>query len=409
MIRINLQRLLRRLSDLGQIGTTGDGGVTRLALTPADGQARDQLKTWIGHVGLTTRIDRIGNLLAVRPGLEDLPLVLMGSHLDTVHNGGRLDGSYGVLAALEVLETLRDHGVQTRRPLGVVAFTNEEGVRFAPGMLGSQIVCGGMALPDALALKDAEGRTVEEELARIGYAGDLSPTQIRPAVYLELHIEQGPILDKEGTQIGVVETVVGRTWLDITLTGEANHAGTTPISLRKDAGLVAAKTVVYLRELALRLGDEMRATCGQLTIQPCVTNAIPNQARLRIDLRHPDRGVLEQSCESVVAYALQAAEREKVSIETHTVDVTEPVSFDAGVVETFGRVAQNLGYSVKTMRSGASHDAQIMTRICRAGMLFVPSLGGFSHCPQEATTPESLARGANVLLHTALDLAEAAH
>ena len=287
-IKINKERLISRLDELAQIGAFEDGGdapplfggVSRLALSEADRQARDLTVSWMRSLGLTVHIDQVGNIISIRPGEEKLPPLMLGSHIDTVTVAGRYDGSYGVMAALEVINVLNDQQVNTRRPLGVTAFTNEEGVRYTPGMLGSAVYAGKLPVAEALAAQGFDGSIFGQELDRIGYTGPMKPGEIHPYAILELHIEQGPVLDQQHIPIGVVETVTGITWLEVTLTGTANHAGTTPIDLRQDAGLAAAKLIESLREIAVSIGENQRATCGMITFEPNAINVIPGKAVL---------------------------------------------------------------------------------------------------------------------------------
>jgi len=405
-LRINPSRLLQRLDELAQKGAQASGGVSRLALSEADKEGRDLFVTWLHEPGLTVQVDRVGNILGLRPGLEDLPPVLFGSHLDSVRDGGRYDGAYGVLSALEVLYTLHDHGIQTRRPLGVIAFTNEEGARFVPDMLGSQAYVGDLSVQETWAATGFDGSNFGQELQRIGYAGEMQPGALRPYAYVELHIEQGPVLEREGLAIGAVESVTGITWLEATITGAANHAGTTPIALRRDAGLAAAKIIQYLRELALDLGGDQRATCGILRFEPEIINVIPGKAVFTIDLRNTDETALKESEQRLRAYALELAKQDGVDIDLRLLSYVPPQAFDPRVVETVEGAAQMLGYAHRRMISGAGHDAQIMARKYPAGMIFIPSRGGVSHNPAEYSSPEDLAAGANVLLQTVLELAK---
>ncbi|MFZ5821208.1 MAG: Zn-dependent hydrolase [Chloroflexota bacterium] len=404
-LRINASRLLQRLDELAQKGAQASGGVSRLALSDADKEGRDLFATWLHELGLAVQVDRVGNILGLRPGQEDLPPVLFGSHLDTVRDGGRYDGAYGVLSALEVLSTLHDHGIQTRRPLGVIAFTNEEGARYVPDMLGSQAYVGDLSVQEAWAATGFDGSNFGQELQRIGYAGEMQPGALRPYAYVELHIEQGPALEREGLAIGAVERVTGITWLEATITGAANHAGTTPIALRRDAGLAAAKTIQYLRELALNLGGDQRATCGVIRFEPEIINVIPGKAVFTIDLRNTDETALKESEQRLRAYAAGLAKQDGVDIDLRLLSYVPPQAFDPRVVETVEGAARMLGYAHRRMISGAGHDAQVMARKYPVGMIFIPSRGGVSHSPAEYSSPEDLAAGANVLLQTVLGLA----
>lgn len=404
-LRILPTRLLQRLEEMAQTGAQENGGITRLALSDADKVGRDLFVDWLTELGLEVQVDKVGNILGICPGQEDLPPVLFGSHLDTVRNGGRYDGAYGVLAALEVIHTLKDHGILTRRPLGVIAFTNEEGARYVPDMLGSMAYTGYLSVEDAWAARGFDGSLFGQELNRIGYVGELKPGAIQPHAYLELHIEQGPLLENEGIVIGVVEQVTGITWLEVTVKGAANHAGTTPMHLRRDAGLVAAKVIVYLRELAQDLGGNQRATCGIIRFEPEIINVIPNKAIFSIDLRNTDAQALYEAQQRLRSFSSSLVEQENVEISIQQLVHVPPESFDPRVVETIVHSVAALGCSHRRMISGAGHDAQIMARKYPVGMIFIPSRGGVSHSPDEYSSPADLEAGANVLLQAVMNLA----
>jgi N-carbamoyl-L-amino-acid hydrolase len=406
LLKINTSRLSQRLDELAQKGAQDSGGVSRLALSDADKEGRDLFVAWLHELGLAVHIDRVGNILGLRPGMEALPPVLFGSHLDSVRNGGRYDGAYGVLSALEVLYSLHDHGVQTRRPLGIIAFTNEEGARFVPDMLGSQAYVGDLSVQEAWAATGFDGSNFGQELQHIGYAGEMQPGALHPYAYVELHIEQGPVLEREGLTIGAVERVTGIAWLEATITGAANHAGTTPIALRRDAGLAAAKIIQYLRELTLDLGGDQRATCGVIRFEPEIINVVPGKAVFTIDLRNTDETALKEAEQRLRAYAEELAKQDGVDIDMRLLSYVPPQAFDPRVIETVEGAAQMLGYAHRRMISGAGHDAQIMARKYPVGMIFIPSRGGVSHSPAEYSSPEDLAAGANVLLQTVLELAK---
>lgn len=405
-LRIDASRLLKRLDQLAQKGAQENGGVSRLALSDAEKEARGLFIGWLNELGLNVHVDRVGNILGLRPGREDLPPVMFGSHLDSVRNGGRYDGAYGVLAALEALHSLHDRQIQTRRPLAVVAFTNEEGARYVPDMLGSLAYVGDLSVEEAWAARGFDGSIFGEEIQRIGYAGEMQPGAIQPHAYVEIHIEQGPVLEREGLTIGAVEHVTGITWLEVTITGAANHAGTTPIELRRDAGLAAARVIQYLRELALDLGAGQRATCGILRFEPEIINVIPGKAIFTVDLRNTDAAALEESERRLRAYLVELAEQENVGIDIQLMVRIPPEKFDPRIVEAVEQSASELGHPIRRMISGAGHDAQIMARKYPAGMIFIPSRGGISHSPAEYSSPEDLEAGANVLLNTVLKLAE---
>ncbi len=405
-MKINRSRLLQQVEELARIGAV-DGGCSRLALSDEDKQARDCVVGWMRDAGMEVSVDRIGNIIAVRPGTEDRPPVMTGSHIDTVTNGGRLDGSYGVLAGLEVARALDDHGVKTVHPIAVTVFTNEEGVRYTPDMMGSLVYAGGFPLDEALGTKGRDGTTVGEELQRIGYAGETECGALRPSSFVELHIEQGPMLEKEGIVIGAVEDLIGISWQELTFLGQANHAGTTPMEMRRDPGLVAAKIVAEVREICTSIGGSQRGTCGSIRFHPGAINVIPSRATMTVDLRNTVETDLRRAEEQLAEYAGRVASEEGVDLQVRQLVQFPPVKFDQGIVGKINASAEVLGYSVRRMTSGACHDAQMMARICAAAMIFVPSRDGVSHNPAEYTDPDHLEAGANVLLNTMLELSQA--
>ena len=403
-IKINKERLLQRLDDLTQVGALEDGGVSRLALTDTDKQARDLIISWMKELGMSILVDQVGNIIGVRPGEEELLPVMLGSHIDTVTVAGRYDGSYGVLAALEVVHTLNEKDIRTRHPLAVTVFTNEEGVRYTPGMLGSAAYVRDLSVPQVYAIQGFDGSTFGEELLRIGYAGEMEPGAIQPVAFLELHIEQGPVLDQANIPVGVVDAVTGITWLEVTVTGTANHAGTTPIDLRRDAGLASAKMIESIREIAVSSGRNQRATCGMIAFEPNAINVIPGKAVFTVDLRNPDGEALVQAEELLYACARDVEVSDGVSISIRALEHVLPVRFDPSVVGIIEQTTAELGVPARRLVSGAGHDAQLMASICPTAMIFAPSRDGISHSPDEYSPPEDLETGANVLLHCALKL-----
>jgi N-carbamoyl-L-amino-acid hydrolase len=357
------------------------------------------------ELGLEVAIDPIGNVFGLRRGTADVAPVMTGSHIDTVRTGGRYDGNLGVLGGLEIIETLNAAGILTRRPLVVAFFTDEEGARFAPDMLGSLVYVGGLAFEEALAVVSIDGRRLGDELARIGYAGDAPVGIHRPHAYVELHIEQGPVLDAEGITIGAVEDLQGISWQEIAVTGQSNHAGTTPMPLRHDAGYCAAAIGTFLRGLAREMGGSQVCTMGKVDLHPNLINVIAARAKVTVDLRNTDDGALREAERRLGAFLDELASAEGVKIESIRLARFEPVVFDDGIARLVERTAARLGHSCRRMTSGAGHDAQMLARICPAGMIFVPSVKGISHNPAEHTAPADLAAGANVLLHTLLELA----
>ena len=403
-LRIDGDRLLRRIDDLAAIGPIDGGGSCRLALTDDDRAGRDLVVTWMRDLGLDIRIDGIGNVVATRPGRTGGPPVMTGSHIDTVRTGGRYDGNLGVLAGLEVIETLVGAGIETEHPVAVGFFTDEEGSRFAPDMLGSLVYVGGVALEEALDIVGIDGAVVGDELERIGYRGIHPCPGPAPRAYVELHIAQGPVLEADGVTIGAVTGVQGISWTAYTVDGQANHAGTTPMDLRHDAGYAAAAIVTHVRDLAVRMGGRQVATVGRLDLHPDLVNVIAGTATLTVDLRNTDESLLRGAEADLAAFVADLAIAEGVRIDGHSLARFEPVEFDAGVVDTVFETAERLGHSVSRMPSGAGHDAQMLARVCPTGMVFVPSRDGISHNPAEHTDPADLVAGADVLLQTMLSL-----
>lgn len=403
---MNGQRLLASLQELGAIGGLPGGGVCRLALTDADKQGRDWTVARMHELGMTITVDAIGNVVGVYSGLEDQAPVMTGSHIDTVRTGGLYDGNYGVLAGLEVVAALRDANRRTKRPIAVAFFTNEEGARFAPDMLGSLVFQGDMPLDEALDSRGIDGATVGDELRRIGYAGDASVGKNRVDSFVELHIEQGPVLDREGLQIGVVEGVQGISWTEFTMHGVSNHAGTTPMHMRNDAGYVAARVTTFARELTRRYGGNQIATVGAITLAPNLVNVIPNKALFTVDLRNTDGAVLQVAEAELWSFAQQIAAEEGVQCEQRMLARFDPVQFDPTVIDRVESAASAQGLSHRRMPSGAGHDAQMLARMCPTGMIFVPSVKGLSHNVREHTEPADLVAGARVLLQVLTELAD---
>ncbi len=406
LLRIDAARMHATLDALARIGATGDGGVRRLAFTPEDKAGRDFIEARMRALGLDVRIDGLGNLVGLRAGRADGPAVMTGSHLDTVATGGRYDGAFGVAAGLEVMATLADAGVVTRRPLALVAFANEEGARFQPALMGSQVFCGRLPLADARARTDAEGVTVADALDATGYAGPDDLRDLPLHAFVEMHVEQGPVLEAARVPVGVVTGVPGITWLRFDFRGETNHAGGTPMELRRDAGYAAACLARHVREVARALGGLQRATAGRLTFVPNLANVIPGEASVTVDLRNPDAGALREAEVRLRAFAEAVAAEEGVAVEVRTLVHAPPVAFDAALRAVIAEAAERLGCPAQALVSGGGHDAGIVADRCPSAMIFVPSVGGVSHSPAEYTRPEDLEAGANVLLHTLLALAE---
>ncbi len=398
---------------LGQIGAIeGTTGCARLALTDADRDGRDLVLAWMRELGLEVSIDGIGNAIATMPGFDaSLAPVMTGSHIDTVATGGRYDGNLGVLAGLEVIETamaaIERGELQLERPLAVGWFTDEEGARFPPDMLGSLVYVGGMSLEEAHLIEDRDGETIGDELERIGYLGPAPLPGPAPHAFVELHIEQGPILEDAGITIGVVESVQGISWTEFTFVGRSCHAGTTPMRLRRDPGVVAARTSVFVRELAERFGGAQVATCGVVTQVPNLVNVVPSQVTIAVDLRNTDEETLQRAEAELATFVAETAAAEGVEVSSRSLARFEPVLFDPRVSSVIESVAIDHGHSTLRMPSGAGHDAQMFARICPTAMIFTPSVDGISHNVAEFTERSDIEAGSNVLLDTMLALSEA--
>ncbi|MBP2236474.1 N-carbamoyl-L-amino-acid hydrolase [Sinorhizobium kostiense] len=396
---IDAVRLLGRLRELGAIGRNGEGRLTRLAASDSERDGRNRLVSWLEAAGLEIAVDRIGNIFGIwAEDTADRPPLMLGSHIDTVINAGIYDGCYGVLAGLEVIETLKSSGFVPVRPIVVVAFTNEEGVRYTPDMMGSLVYAGGLDVETALATVGTDGSVLGDELRRIGYAGDREPGFLKPCAYMELHIEQGPVLEREGVAIGAVENLQGISWQKVSVEGDANHAGTTPISMRRDAGYAAARVITFLRDRAKASNTPTVATVGCMAFEPNAINVIPSRVTFTVDLRDPDEERLKQEEAALADFLKMLSGEEGVAISVERLARFEPVTFDAGIVAGIEAAARARGLSWRRMTSGAGHDAQMIARMAPAAMIFVPSKGGISHNPKEFTGDDELVAGANVLL-----------
>jgi N-carbamoyl-L-amino-acid hydrolase len=405
-LRIDIDRLMGRIMALAEVGAIDGGGVCRLALSDADKAGRDLVVSWMKELGLAVTIDRIGNVIGVRDGIEEGPPVMTGSHIDTVATGGKYDGNLGVLAGLEVVQVLNDAGIRTRRPVAVGFFTNEEGARFAPDMMGSGVHQGALDLDECLATAGIDGKTVGDELARIGYAGDEPVGASRAHAFFELHVEQGPVLEEAGIAIGAVTGVQGISWTEYTIRGVSNHAGTTPMRLRHDAGYVAAAIAVEAREIARRMGGDQVGTSGVIELKPNLVNVIAREAKVTVDLRNTDERKLQEAETAMSSRVAELGETEGVEITARKLARFEPVEFDEAMVDRVAEIAAGLGHSVRKMPSGAGHDAQMFAPNCPTAMIFVPSKGGISHNVREYTAPEEIHAGADVLLQLMLQTAE---
>ena len=405
-LRINGPRLWDSLMELAQIGATAKGGVCRLTLTDLDKQGRDLVSRWAVEAGMTVVIDKIGNGFLRRSGRDDsLPPVMTGSHIDTQPTGGKFDGNYGVLAGIEVVRTLNDAGVITEAPIEVAWWTNEEGSRFVPVMMGSGVFAKAFTLEHAYAATDSEGKTVQGELARIGYVGDQEPGDHPIGCYFETHIEQGPVLEDHDITIGVVTGVLGIRWYDCVVTGMEAHAGPTPMALRKDALQVAAALMQQVVACAHRHPPHGRGTVGMVNVHPNSRNVIPGRVKFSIDLRNASDALCELMDADIRAVAARLSAESGLPIEITPVSAYPAQPFHADCVEAVGRAAAKLGYSHMPVVSGAGHDAVYMARLAPAGMIFIPCKDGISHNEIESAMPEHISAGCNVLLHAMLERA----
>ncbi len=400
---INADRLWSSLMEMAKIGATPKGGVCRLTLTDLDKQSRDLFVRWCEEAGCTVKVDRMGNIFARRPGRNNhLAPVGTGSHLDSQPTGGRFDGVYGVLAGLEVIRTLNDHGIETERPVEASVWTNEEGSRFAPAMIGSGVYAGVFALEFGHSRTDQEGKTLGAELARIGYLGT-EPMGNRPVhAFFETHIEQGPILEHEGQTIGVVTDAQGQRWYELTLTGQDSHAGPTPMGVRRDALLGAAKVVQLVNQIGLAHAPLAVSTVGMLNVSPNSRNVIPGRTWLTVDFRCPDNAELAKMDAELKAGVAKIAVEGRLEHALTQIFQYDCVHFDPSCVEMVRAGAQRLGYTTRDIVSGAGHDACYMSTVTPTAMIFVPCIGGISHNEIEDAKPEWIEAGGNVLLQAML-------
>lgn len=401
-VRIDGQRLWQSLMDLAQIGATPKGGVCRLALSELDGEARRLFIRWCEDAGCKVAIDAIGNIFARRPGRRELPPVIAGSHLDSQPTGGKFDGPFGVVAALEVVRTLNDHQIETHAPIEIVAWTNEEGARFQPVMMGSGVYVGAHELAATLARRDRDGTTVGEALARIGFAGDAGLFGRPARAYFEAHIEQGPVLENAGIVIGVVTGTLGLRWFDVVALGQDAHAGATPLRLRRDALLAAAQVAVELDRIALAYAPSGRATIGSMTVSPNSRNVIAGRVAFTVDLRHADEAALAAIEDAFRRACLTIGAARGVTFAIEAVSTYQVTHFDAHAIDAVRSGAKALGLSHMDIVSGAGHDAVNMAAHTPTAMIFVPCAGGISHNELESAEPAHLEGGCNVLLQAVM-------
>ena len=403
-LRIDGQRLWDSLMEMAKIGATEKGGVCRLALTDLCKESRDLFITWCEEAGCTIKIDKMGNIFARRAGRNnDLAPVITGSHLDRQPTGGRFDGVYGVLSGLEVVRTMNDLGIETERPFEVAVWTNEEGSRFAPAMVASGVFGGVYDLDYGLSRADTDGKTMGEELARIGYDGPEEVGGRDIHAYFEAHIEQGPILEDEEITVGVVTDAQGQRWYEMTLTGVESHAGPTPMRVRKDALLGASRMVDMVNRIGLDNAPVACATVGMMEVYPNSRNVIPGRVFLTIDFRHPDDDVLAGMDAAFREAAQAIADDIGLEMELEQIFYFAPVHFEESCVNAVRQGAQACDYSMREIVSGAGHDACFVANVAPTGMIFIPCVDGISHNEIEDAKPEWVTAGADVLLHAILD------
>jgi N-carbamoyl-L-amino-acid hydrolase len=406
-LRVDGARLWASLMRLARIGATPKGGVCRLALTGLDREARELFTAWAAEIGCTVHVDAVGNIFARRAGrCDELPPVMTGSHIDTQPTGGKFDGNYGVLAGLEVLRTLHERGIVTDAPLEVAVWTNEEGSRFVPVMMGSGVFAGAFTLEHALAQRDRDGVSVRDALAAIGYAGERPVGGRTVGAYFEAHIEQGPVLEAHDTTIGIVQGALGQRWYDVTIDGMEAHAGPTPMALRRDALLVAAELIRTVNRIALDHAPHGRGTVGWIDVHPNSRNVIPGRVRLSVDLRAADSASLDAMDAALRDSCATLGDETRITLAVEQVVHFAPQPFDPALVGTVRDAARALGLSAMDVISGAGHDAVYLARVAPAAMIFVPCKDGISHNEIEDARSEHLEAGCNVLLHAMLAAAQ---
>lgn len=405
-LKININRLMKTIEESALIGELPGGGICRLALTDEDKKMRNTFIQWLKDSKLEVRVDDFGNIYGRREGINpDAPAVLIGSHMDTQPEGGHFDGILGVLAGLEVIRTLNDFNVLTDRPIEIINFTNEEGSRFEPPILGAGGVSGHFDKEFVYSRKDRDGKTFLEELKRIGYHGEEGSRFQNNHCYIELHIEQGPVLENKGIDIGVVTGIQGIDWLEVKITGQSDHAGPTPINMRKDALYVAAKLIQSIRDTIVNQNSEATATVGRMEIKPNSINCVPGEVVFSVDIRHSDNTVKEHLTQLIIDKISISAATEQVIIEAKKIWETSASHFSAELIDIISETSNELGYSSQKMISGAGHDSKYMNEITPTAMIFIQSADGKSHCKEEFTSKDSIDKGTNVLLRTICKLA----
>jgi len=401
MYKCNSSRLQGLIEQFSQFGATANGGVTRLSLAKEDVVARDCFCEICIELGMDIQVDDMANIYAILPGKKDCPPIVMGSHLDSVEKGGRFDGVLGILTAIEAIRTLKENDIELEIPLMLVNFTNEEGARFDPAMMSSGVIASKFSKEKMLQSFDKNGITFQEALQASGYAGEQGNRLTEALAYIELHIEQGPVLVKKQNEIGVVEGVLGMVCYEITVTGESNHAGTTPMSMRKDPMIVASRIITSLHEQLGKIDEELVFTFGRMQVAPNIHTVIPNEVVFTMDSRHQNPAVLHKVEGLLTGLASQV---DGCQIRSVKLWGRETVFFDAAICNEVEKSCRDFGYSYNRMFSGAGHDAQYIANLFPSAMIFVPSINGKSHCEEEETTIEDCTKGADVLLETVLTL-----
>ena len=406
LFKVNGQRLWQSIMQMAEIGPGQKGGSCRLALTDEDKQGRDLFIQWCKEAGCTIIIDDMGNIFARRAGKESsLPPIAAGSHLDTQPHGGKFDGIYGVLAALEVIRTLNENNIETRAPIEVVVWTNEEGSRFAPAMVSSGVFAGLFEKDYAYSRVDSAGVSIKDELERIGYMGQEKCGEHPLGALFEAHIEQGPILERDQDQIGVVVGGQGVRWIDVTVKGQDSHAGSTPMSGRKDALVAAAALISGIQQIALSHAPFAVSTVGEMTVSPNSRNTIPGDVFLTVDLRHPEDSVVSEMADEFATLWQSIASHHFVDIVVKEIWRNPTVKFDERCIKAVSNATRKLNYAHQEIVSGAGHDACQVSRVVPTAMIFVPCEGGLSHNEEENALPVDLEAGCNVLMHAMLEIA----
>lgn len=404
-IQIDQERLWSSIQELGRIGETDEGAMMRVTGSPADATARDTIVSWFEDAGMAVTFDAVGNIKARLPGTSDSKSIMTGSHIDTVPNGGKFDGVVGVLAPLEVVRTWKDAGFEPDRPVEIIVFTEEEGTRFGVGLLGSAVATGKLPLEEALQLSDGD-ETVRECLASIGYNGSGTLNIKDAASFLEIHVEQGPILNNAGIDVGIVEAIAGITHHRVVFEGTADHAGNTPMDMRHDAYLGASQFALDLEAIATTAGDHSVGTVGKSTVSPNGTNVVPGRVELGVDIRDTDDNRLHQMVSDAKQAANNAADVRDLDMVWETLLEVEPTDLSVRIQDLLEEATEATGSTYRTMLSGAGHDAMNVAGTVPTGMLFVPSEGGLSHTPEEFTSAADLYHGTKVLEVALRDLAD---